>query len=360
VRHAYGLDAVGTGAGGSVAMVNVGEGVPRADRVTAARCFGLPGLRSRTLLTDGQTKAFGRGTFEPQEDLALVRGMAPGLRSVTFSQAWLATQLWFLGASDVLAAAALPDALSISYGQCERQVRGPRAPRSFRAGADLLDAILVRLGLVGVSSFASAGDFGSTCNGQPFAGVAWPASSPYLTAVGGTRAVLDRANRRVDEVVWNDLPWLSTDNGGGAGGGGVSAVSARPPYQRGLRVPGTRRAVPDVSAHASMLPGWPVNLATNWVEDAGTSASSPLVAGAFAVLSARERAAGRPPLGPVNGLLYALRARAPQTLFDVVSGANGYLRKVPALRATPGFDRASGLGVPRFDRLARALPRPAP
>jgi subtilase family serine protease len=359
VRSAYGIDALGSGAGASVAIVNVGEGIPAQDVAAAAACFGLPTLRTRTLLTDGQARPFGRGSFEPQEDLALVRGMAPALSSATFAQAWLAPELWFLGPAEVLAAPRLPDALSISYGECERDIRSRGAPRVARAGAAILDAIVVRLGLAGVGTFASAGDFGSTCNGQPFAGVAWPASSPYLTAVGGTRLVLDTANARVDEVVWNDLEWLSPDNGGGAGGGGVSSVSARPAFQRGLNVPGVRRAVPDVSAHASMLPGWPVVLAGNWVEDAGTSASAPLVAGAFAVLSANERAAGRPPPGPVNGLLYELQGSAPGALFDVVSGNNGYDRRVRARSAAPGYDLASGLGVPRFDQLAAALPPPA-
>jgi kumamolisin len=161
----------------------------------------------------------------------------------------------------------------------------------------------------------------------------------------------------VDEVVWNDLEWLSSNNGGGAGGGGFSSASRRPPYQAGLALGGRARAVPDVAAHASMLPGWPVVIANNWVEDAGTSAAAPLTAGAFAVLSARERAAGRPPLGPVNGLLYATAA---QTAFDIVSGNNGYVRRVPAHTAGPGYDLASGLGVPRFDVLAGALPPPAP
>jgi kumamolisin len=356
VRTAYGLDAVGTGAGGSMAIVNAGEGAPRQDIDTDGSCFGLGRLTTRTLLTDGQAKAFGRGSFEPQEDIGLARGMAPGLSSATFAQVWLATELWFLGAAEVLDTRSLPDTFSISYGECERDIRGRTADPSSRAGANLLDALLVRLGLTGVSAFASAGDFGSTCNGQRFPGVAWPASSPYLTAVGGSRLVLNAANQRVDEVVWNDLPWLSANNGGGAGGGGASAVSARPPYQRGLSVSGRRRSVPDVSAHASMLPGWPVVIDNNWIEDAGTSAASPLVAGAFAVLSARERAAGRPPLGPVNGLLYS----QPGTIFDIVSGNNGYSRKVPALQAKPGYDQASGLGVPRFDALAATLPPPAP
>ena len=360
VRTAYGLDALGSGAGASVAYMNVGEGIPAADVAFAASCFGLPALRPRTLLTDGQRRPFGRGSPEPQEDLALIRGMAPGLSSVTLSQVWLTTGLWFLGPAQLLAAPSLPDTFSISYGLCERDVRGRRAGAPLRSNAALLDSLVVRLGLAGVGTFASAGDFGSTCNGEPFAGVAWPASSPYVTAVGGTRLELDAANARVDEVVWNDLAWLTTDNGGGAGGGGFSAVSSRPPYQRGLALPGGRRAVPDTSAHASMLPGWPVSIGGNWLEDAGTSASSPLVASAFAVISSGERAAGRPPLGPVNGLLYSLGSAPSGPIFDVVTGANGYDSKVPAQQAGPGYDLASGLGVGRFDRIAAALPAPAP
>lgn len=360
VRNAYGIDAVGTGAGASVAFVNVGEGLPASDIARAGDCFGLPRLRPRVLLTDGQAGPFGFGSAEPQEDLALIRGMAPGLRSLLLSQVWLDTDLWFLGASQTLAARSLPDTLSISYGECERQVRGRRAGQASRGNADLLDALLVRLGLAGVGVFASAGDFGSTCNNENYAGIAWPASSPYLTAVGGTRLVLDSANTRVDEVVWNDLQWLSADNGGGAGGGGLSSASARPPWQSGLTIPGRRRAAPDVAAHASTLPGWPVVLGANWLEDGGTSASSPLVASAFAVLSARERASGRPPLGPVNGLLYSLAQTNPAALFDIVAGSNGYNPRVPGINATPGYDMASGLGVPRFDQLAGVLPPPAP
>ena len=355
VRHAYGLDAVGTGAGGSVALLNVGEGVPSRDQAVFARCFGLPQLQTRVLKTDGQAQRFGRGTFEPQEDLALVRGMAPGLRSVTFTQVWLESDLWFLGPAQVFAAPRLPDTLSMSYGECEKDIRGARFGPSSRAGARLMDAVLVRLGLAGVGTFASAGDFGSTCNGQSYPGVAWPASSAFLTAVGGSRLVVDRANARSDEVVWNDLRWLSSSNGGGAGGGGFARKSPRPPYQAGLRLRGDRRAVPDVAAHASMLPGWPVNIEANWITDAGTSASSPLVAAAFAVIGARQRAAGLPPLGPVNGLLYA---SAPATRYDITSGDNGYTRRVPAHAARPGYDLASGLGVPEFARLAFAIPPP--
>ena len=74
---------------------------------------------------------------------------------------------------------------------------------------------------------------------------------------------------------------------------------------------------------------------------------------------ARARAAGRSPLGPVNGLLYFLQAKVPDMFFDVVSGDYGYERRVPPPCAGPGYDGASGLRVPRFDRLAATLPAPA-
>ena len=50
----------------------------------------------------------------------------------------------------------------------------------------------------------------------------------------------------------------------------------------------------------------------------------------------------------------------PAALFDIVSGSNGYNPRVPGIDATPGYDMASGLGVPRFDQLAAALPPSAP
>lgn len=356
VRHSYGIQSLGSGRGASVAILNAGEDAPAPDIAANARCFHYPAAKVRVLRTDGQTAAFGRGTFEPQEDLALVRGMAPGMRSLTFTKAWAAPALLFLGASQVLAERARPPVLSISYGWCDRDVQGKTAPPSSRAGASLMNAILVRLGLTGVGTFASAGDFGSSCNGDHFGGVAWPAASPFVTAVGGTRLVLNKANWRVREVVWNDLRWTPASQGGGAGGGGFAAVAGRPGYQRALQLPGNRRAAPDVAAAASSFPGYPVVIGTNWVTDAGTSAAAPLVAAAFAVIDARERALRKPSLGPVNGLLYYLYAHDRRALYDIVSGNNRYYSSVPGWRAHRGYDLASGLGVPRFARIAGALP----
>jgi kumamolisin len=358
VRHAYGVDQLGSGGGASVAILNVGEGVSRQDIADNARCFGYPRLRTRALLSDGQTSAFGQGTFEPEEDLAVVRGMAPALSTLEFSQVWLSPELWFLGASPVLDSAPLPDSFSISYGKCERSIRGKGSTASTRAGASLMDALLVRLGLAGVGSYASAGDFGSTCDGQRYAGVAWPASSPFLTAVGGTQLTLNSLNQRVSEVVWNDLQYESVSNGGGAGGGGYSVASPRPPFENGLGLSGRTRAIPDVSAFASQFPGWPIVLGGNWVTDGGTSGSAPLLASAMAILAADQKQQHQPPVGPSDGLFYYLARAVPATFWDVVSGNNSYLPRVPAFQAKPGYDLASGLGVPQFAAVAASLPAP--
>lgn len=356
VRTAYGIDSLGRGGRASVAILNAGEGLTRANIRRAATCFGLPDLKPKTLLTDGQTHPFGLASFEAPLDLAMVRGMAPMIRKVAFAQVWETPQLWFLGPSRVFAMSRPPDVLSVSYGECETQVLGPRADRATRAGARLFDSLVVRLGLAGTGTYASAGDTGSSCGGQPRPGAIWPAASPFVTAVGGSRLVLDAANQRVDEVTWNDLPWLGPENGGGAGGGGFSRFRPRLGFQSGLGIPGRRRMIPDVSGHASALPGWPANLSTNWTAMAGTSASAPLIATAMALVGARERAAGRPAIGSANGLFYWLGERETPPYFDVTAGNNGFVKRVAPRYAQPGFDLATGLGVPRFDRIPALLP----
>jgi hypothetical protein len=80
---------------------------------------------------------------------------------------------------------------------------------------------------------------------------------------------------------------------------------------------------------------------------------------AFAIVSASQRAHRQPPLGPVNGLLYWLQKHARRKLFDIVSGSDRYDPRVPGRTAKPGYDLASGLGVPQFKQLAAALPPPA-
>ena len=60
--------------------------------------------------------------------------------------------------------------------------------------------------LTGVSTFVAAGDSGSTTCGTNLGRttLSYPAASPFVTAVGGTRLALGAGNTGVSETVWND------------------------------------------------------------------------------------------------------------------------------------------------------------
>jgi subtilase family serine protease len=174
--------------------------------------------------------------------------------------------------------------------------------------------------------------------------------SPFVTAVGGTRPTLGSGNTRVSETVWND----SAFGAAAAGGGGMSRVEPRPAYQNGVN-PENHRAVPDVSALADTVPGWPVVLNATLQTVGGTSGSTPFTAAATALVDSSERTAGRPRVGLANGWFYQAATARPSTFFDVTSGDND-IGGVGCCQAAVGYDLASGLGVPNWAALPAALP----
>src|SRR5262249_47464242 len=114
----------------------------------------------------------------------------------------------------------------------------------------------------------SSGDEGSTNAVDefgdviPFANVNYPASSPNVTAVGGTDLMFgiggkaDPNGAYIGETAWNDEPQGVM----GAGGGGVSAVFNRPDYQHNLgksvhTALNGHRGIPDVSINAGIVGG---------------------------------------------------------------------------------------------------------
>jgi subtilase family serine protease len=203
-----------------------------------------------------------------------------------------------------------------------------------------------------VSTFVAAGDSGSTtCGGNlGRTTLSYPAVSPFVTAVGGTRLTLGAGNARSSETVWNDSVYGQP----AAGGGGYSQREPRPIYQNGANAQPTR-AVPDVSALADIVPGWPVVLNSTLQTVGGTSGSTPVTAAATALVSGTERAAGRPRIGLANGWFYQAASQGP-AFFDVTQGSND-LAGVGCCRATVGYDAASGLGVPNWATLGMTLPK---
>jgi subtilase family serine protease len=163
---------------------------------------------------------------------------------------------------------------------------------------------------------ASSGDSGY--------GVGFPASSQYVTAVGGTSLTRAATTTRG----WSETAWSGA-------GSGCSAYIAKPSWQHDTGC--SRRTVADVSAVAD--PGTGVAVydtynAGGWLVFGGTSVAAPIIAGVYAL-------AGN--TGTVTYGSYPYSHTG--ALFDVQSGSNGTCG-IYLCTAVAGFDGPTGLGTP--------------
>ncbi|MEI6622447.1 MAG: S53 family peptidase [Actinomycetes bacterium] len=356
VAHAYGFAPIRrtarAGEGITVGVITPGSGVDEPSMRAAEKCWGWPQRSTRFVLANGQTvpaPLHFDGFHEPSLDAQMIRGFLPKAQVVNY-QTWDDQEHWFLALSALAADDARPAVASMSYAYC----------LTADVNTTLFDALTTRLGLMGTTFLTASGDIGAyPCAGKKPT-VDWPASSPSVLGVGGTRLSLTRRNNRATEVVWNDFQWLSADNAGGATGGGFTADYARPAWQKaaGLSA-GSKRAVPDVAAHASRLPGWPVVVQlgsrARWSRESGTSGSAPLVAAELAAINAVNVWRGSKPIGFVNPELYRLAGASRKYFFDVTSGNNGVPRVGPGYSAHRGYDPVTGLGVPKPAALLNGL-----
>ena len=195
----------------------------------------------------------------------------------------------------------------------------------------------------------------------------WPSSDPLVTSLGGTMLLLDsKGNRLQPDVVWNDLNTV----GGGAGGGGLSAVFSRPDFQDDVAgVVGSHRGTPDISLSAAVdgavvyyhtyLPTDAQSKNGPWHIVAGTSEATPEFAG---IVAMADQVAGHR-LGDINDALYELDY-GKDGLVDVTQGNNTFgpftnsdmkTYTVTGFNAGPGYDLASGLGTVSAPKFVRAL-----
>jgi hypothetical protein len=207
--------------------------------------------------------------------------------------------------------------------------------------------------------------------------VNYPAASPHVVAVGGTRLLLNQAdNAWLGEEVWNDgaeEEGFKEEAGFGAGGSGCSEDLPAPAWQLSLSNwaavgCGEKRAVADVSADGDPLTGVAVYDSTEnegtkgWNIIGGTSVASPIIAAVFAL------AGGAHGVAYPARTLYENEARSSSSLHDVVSGSNGECLKPFDFQseqsscsaheeaesclqeaiclAGPGYDGPTGLGTP--------------
>jgi subtilase family serine protease len=355
-----GMQAAGfKGQGERVALIEI-DGFKSSDIRAFAACFGLdvPAVHAFGV---GTTRALAPGG-ESTLDLEVLDAAAPDLSEIDVYETKpdAATTLRALTAP-LQNHGHHPQVISASLGLCEPAVLGAVGIHGIQA----TERALSMAAASGITVLASSGDQGSAdCTGPDGLparrlAVNYPASSPWVTGVGGTNLELDATNQIAGQIVWND----AGAQPGSAAGGGLSTVFRRPWYQNGT-VSANARAVPDVSLLADIVPGFAVfcsalrdcinaSNSAAWQSVGGTSAATPLLAGGFALVDQDLRMQRREDLGLVNPLLYSI-GRSPAlsaTAFsDVIAGGNdvgpfiGGGQPLGCCQAGPGFDLASGWG----------------
>lgn len=336
VAKLYSFPAAATGAGQTIALIELGGGYRTSDLQTYFKNLGLKTQPVVTAVSvdSAQNQPVGDPNSADGEvllDIEIAGSIAPQARiAVYFAPN---TDQGFLDAITTAVHDNLrkPSVISISWG-------GPESTWTSQS-LTAFDQAFQDAGLLGVSVCCAAGDNGSSdgvTDGE--AHVDFPASSPNVLACGGTNLQSSKG-KITGEVVWNE-------GANGATGGGVSETFSLPAYQAKANVPVSvnpshfkGRGVPDVSGDADPATGYQIRVDGRNAVFGGTSAVAPLWAALIALLNQQHGS----PRGFWNPALYAAPAGA---FRDITSGNNG------AYKAGAGWDACTGLGSPNGQGLS--------
>jgi subtilase family serine protease len=312
LQSAYNLPSATAGAGRTVAIVDAYDApTAEADLAVYRSQFGLPACTTangcfKKIDQNGGTsypRKDGGWAQEISLDIDMVSAICPNCHILLVEAK--SSSFANLGAA-VNRAAATPGvvAISNSYG-----------------GSDASDA---NYGSYykhpGIAVTASSGDSGY--------GASYPASSHYVTAVGGTTLNTASTARGWSETAWS-----------GAGSGCSTyntALSGASTFGTGC----AKRAEADVSAVANPSTGVAVYDSTayqgyvGWMVFGGTSVSAPIIGSVYGL-------AGN--TGSIDNNYPYTHAGS---LWDVTSGSNGSCPTTQWCNARTGWDGPTGLGTP--------------
>lgn len=301
----------------------------------------------------------------PQADIALV--VAPNSNNRPLDYAILYSVIHKLGC-----------AISISWGDPECEIIGQNAMKQVRVA----DSIFKLAADSGITVFAGSGDWGAS-NGADYNNAFFPASDPYVTAVGGTNLFMKCADHYKEgtnswdgqnhigkkysyEIAGNDYQAMVADGfpipfDMVTAGGAMSRLFPLPNWQKGITlidssgasIAPTGRCTSDVSFNSGVYgglgviflsaasPGSPILTVIG-----GTSAGAPFWAALTAIASQYSGHS----LGYLNPQLYAQRDLLYKAgaIHDIKSGDNTYPTGNLQLgyRATKGWDSPTGIGSP--------------
>lgn len=322
-----------------------GRALPQIETVSVGATPLTP-AEIAALSAEAQGPALGE-SHEVMMDVEIVAGLCAGARiSVFFAP--FDQKGWIDLLDRVVATDPPPVTVCVSWGLAED------SPDWSPAAIDAINQRLEAASSRGITVSVAAGDDGSGDQmHDQHAHVHFPASSPYVLAVGGT--MLDGA----DEVVWWSAPGDRSHPRGGSTGGGVSVRFGRPEWQD-VRVKSLNageidgRVVPDVAALAGP-PGYSVVFDGQATLNGGTSAAAPL----WSALIARIAASAPTGLGFLTPRLYERgrdrRVRGVGSLTDITRGHNASPQPGVGYHARRGYDAVTGWGVPNGRALLESL-----
>ena len=256
--------------------------------------------------------------------------------------------------------------ITTSYGECEADIT--------TAEFTTQNNLLAQGTAVGDTIIAASGNRGAAdCDTGTVAtqglAVQFPASSAYVTAVGGTTfyegtgSYWSSSNSANSGSAISYIPETTWDDGNqSASGGGASVFVAKPAWQTGLTPNDNARDVPDVSLAASAdHDGYLVcsggncvngfqNTSGNLAVVGGTSISSVL----FAQIVDYALTTNGVTSGNINQRLYQIQPYNTGAFYDVTTGSNNVActagsKNCPSsgqlgYPAVTGYDQATGLG----------------
>ncbi|RQX84304.1 peptidase S53 [Burkholderia anthina] len=272
-------------------------------------------------LSSGDTSA----TMEWSLDSQTIVGMSGGLKQLNFyvarSFAW----------SDMALAInrAVTDntarVINMSIGGCENW-----APTA------VIDTLFQLAVAQGQTFSVSSGDSGSVAYGCSGTSVQYPATSPYVVAVGGTTLYTNGNGSYAGETAWD------------SSGGGISGIEPIPSWQSNVPALKGRafRGMPDIAFDADPNSGEAVVVGGQLEIVGGTSLSAPLFAATWARMLSGACATN---LGFAAPTLYSAQTTTPSILRDITFGSNG------AYSAGSGWDFVTGWGTPNVSAMYSAI-----
>ncbi|HEX6467890.1 MAG TPA: S53 family peptidase [Streptosporangiaceae bacterium] len=311
LQSAYKLPSSSAGSGQTIAIVDAyDDPTAESDLAVYRSQYGLPPCTTangcfRKVDQNGGTKYPRKNGGWAQEislDLDMVSAICPNCHILLVEAS--SNSFANLGAAVNRAAAMGANAISNSYG-----------------GSDAADSNYGSYyNHPGVAVTVSSGDSGY--------GVEYPASSHYVTAVGGTSLTRASNTRGWNETVWSGA------------GSGCSKYNTALSGQASVNTGCSMRAVADVSAVADPNTGVAVYDSTayqglsGWLVFGGTSVAAPIIAAVYGLAGNASSIDNNYPYSHAS------------SLFDVTSGSNGSCSPSQLCTARTGWDGPTGLGTP--------------